>query len=123
MGVLTLFGGRPFAVRGNSYAPDCDTLRRALPRPKCRNQSDLCDAHCRHESKTWNAAERSRHELRCRGAISREIKMRKMLVKFATAGMLSLCSVASALAGSVTQPGETVGLAAGAPLPQGLYFV
>src|SRR6476620_12471666 len=25
--------------------------------------------------------------------------------------------------GSVTQPGETVGLAAGAPLPQGLYFV
>ena len=29
----------------------------------------------------------------------------------------------SALAGSVTQPGETVGLAAGAPLPQGLYFV
>ena len=37
--------------------------------------------------------------------------------------MLSLCSAASALAGSVTQPGETVGLAVGAPLPQGLYFV
>jgi Putative MetA-pathway of phenol degradation len=28
-----------------------------------------------------------------------------------------------AVAGSVTQPGETVGLGAGAPLPQGLYFV
>jgi hypothetical protein len=41
----------------------------------------------------------------------------------AAAGVLSLCSAASALAGSVTQPGETVGLAVGAPLPQGLYFV
>jgi hypothetical protein len=30
---------------------------------------------------------------------------------------------APALAGSVTQPGETVGLAAGTPLPQGVYFV
>jgi hypothetical protein len=37
--------------------------------------------------------------------------------------VLSLGTVASALAGSVTQPGETVGLAVGAPLPQGLYFV
>jgi hypothetical protein len=41
----------------------------------------------------------------------------------AAAGVLSLCTAASALAGSVTQPGETVGLASGAPLPQGLYFV
>jgi hypothetical protein len=31
--------------------------------------------------------------------------------------------VSPALAGSVTQPGETIGLAAGAPLPEGVYFV
>ena len=49
--------------------------------------------------------------------------MSNILKKLATAAVLSLCSAASALAGSVTQPGETVGLAVGAPLPQGLYFV
>jgi hypothetical protein len=49
--------------------------------------------------------------------------MSSKFVKLAAAGVLSLCTVASALAGSVTQPGETVGLASGAPLPQGLYFV
>ena len=32
-------------------------------------------------------------------------------------------SAPAALAGSVTQPGETVGLATGAPLPEGVYFV
>ena len=31
--------------------------------------------------------------------------------KLAAASVLSLCTAASALAGSVTQPGETVGLA------------
>lgn len=46
------------------------------------------------------------------------------LAKFCAACVLSVCGAASAaLAGSVTQPGETVGLAAGAPLPQGVYFV
>ena len=49
--------------------------------------------------------------------------MSNILKKLAAAAVLSLCSAASALAGSVTQPGETVGLAVGAPLPQGLYFV
>ena len=44
-------------------------------------------------------------------------------MKLAAAGALSCCIATSALAGSVTQPGETVGLAAGAPLPEGLYFV
>ena len=40
------------------------------------------------------------------------------------AGALSLyMGISNALAGSVTQPGETVGLAEGAPLPQGLYFL
>lgn len=42
----------------------------------------------------------------------------------AIAGGLSLGMTASAgHAGSVTQPGETVGIAAGAPLPEGVYFV
>jgi hypothetical protein len=43
--------------------------------------------------------------------------------KLAAAGALSLCTAAPALAGSVTQPGETVGLNAGAPLPQGWYVI
>jgi hypothetical protein len=51
------------------------------------------------------------------------MKMNNNLTKLATAGVLSLCAAVSALAGSVTQPGETVGVAAGAPLPPGFYFV
>src|SRR5208282_398599 len=34
----------------------------------------------------------------------------------------ALCA-STAYAGSVTQPGETVGIALGAPLPEGVYFV
>jgi hypothetical protein len=56
--------------------------------------------------------------------------MRHKLTAVAAAGMLSLCSIAgltanstTALAGSVTQPGETIGIATGAPLPPGLYFL
>jgi len=41
----------------------------------------------------------------------------------AAAGALCLCLTAPAFAGSVTQPGETIGVAAGAPLPPGFYFV
>ncbi|MDQ2104775.1 transporter [Azospirillum isscasi] len=43
----------------------------------------------------------------------------------AAACMTALCMAAAspALAGSVTQPGETIGLAVGAPLPEGVYFV
>lgn len=44
--------------------------------------------------------------------------------RMAGAGALSLVALAPAAhAGSVTQPGETVGIAAGAPLPEGVYFV
>ena len=44
--------------------------------------------------------------------------------KLAAAGALWFgASASAAFAGSVTQPGETVGLAVGAPLPEGLYFV
>ena len=43
--------------------------------------------------------------------------------KLAVASVFSLYTTVSAFAGSVTQPGETVGVAAGAPLPQGIYVV
>ena len=49
--------------------------------------------------------------------------MKSNLIKLAASGMLAASTAVSALAGSVTQPGETVGVAAGAPLPPGLYFV
>ncbi len=40
-------------------------------------------------------------------------------------GTAALCAASSgaALAGSLTQPGETVGIALGTPLPEGVYFV
>src|SRR6202008_85899 len=45
------------------------------------------------------------------------------LTALAACGALSMClGISTALAGSVTQPGETVGIAAGAPLSPGLYF-
>ncbi len=46
-------------------------------------------------------------------------KVRKSILVCAAA----ICTASPALAGSVTQPGETIGLAAGAPLPEGFYFV
>jgi len=46
------------------------------------------------------------------------------VTKLAAACALLVCTTASAaLAGSVTQPGETVGAPVGAPLAPGLYFV
>lgn len=46
------------------------------------------------------------------------------LAKLCAACVLSVCAAASAaMAGSVMQPGETVGLAVGAPLPEGLYYI
>jgi hypothetical protein len=48
--------------------------------------------------------------------------MLRKVMTVAAAG--ALCAMtASAQAASTTQPGETVGVAAGAPLPPGLYFV
>jgi len=53
-----------------------------------------------------------------------EAQIAVKLAKLGGACVLSVCAAASAaVAGSVTQPGETVGIAAGAPLPEGLYFV
>src|SRR5262249_33841151 len=55
--------------------------------------------------------------------IFRGLNMNSKLTKLATAGFLSLCGAAPALAASVTQPGETVGLNTGAPLPPGWYAI
>src|SRR6516225_6654602 len=49
--------------------------------------------------------------------------MNSKWTKLAAAGALSLCTAAPALAGSVTQPGETVGLNAGTPLAPGWYAI
>jgi hypothetical protein len=51
--------------------------------------------------------------------------MNSKLTKLAAAGALSLslCTAVPALAGSVTQPGETVGLNAGTPLAPGWYAI
>jgi hypothetical protein len=37
-------------------------------------------------------------------------------------GAMALCGGGTAYAGSITQPGETIGYALGAPLPEGVYF-
>src|SRR5262245_37712371 len=60
--------------------------------------------------------------LRRLGAMG-ELQMKSKLTKLAAAGVLSLCTAAPALAGSVTQPGETVGLNAGTPLAPGWYAI
>ena len=49
-------------------------------------------------------------------------KIKSALTKFAAAGVLSLCSAVSAVAGSYTQPGSTIGPPIGAPIPPGLLF-
>ena len=49
--------------------------------------------------------------------------MNSKWTKLAAVGVLSLCTAVPALAGSVTQPGETVGLNTGAPLPPGWYVI
>jgi hypothetical protein len=54
---------------------------------------------------------------------SREAGMKSGFKGAATAGVLLMWTgIPAAYAGSVTQPGETVGIAVGAPLPEGLYF-
>ncbi len=48
----------------------------------------------------------------------------KTVMKYAAAGAFALCATTTAAyAGATAQPGETAGLAMGAPLPEGVYFV
>jgi len=49
--------------------------------------------------------------------------MKTELAKLATAGVVAFSACVSAHAGSVTQPGETVGIATGSPLAPGWYFI
>jgi hypothetical protein len=49
--------------------------------------------------------------------------MTRRLKVLTAAGALCLCMNVPAFAGSVTQPGETVGIATAVPLPPGFYFV
>jgi len=48
--------------------------------------------------------------------------LNQKLTRWAAAGVLSIGASGSVLAGSVTEPGETIGAATGAPAPPGLYF-
>jgi hypothetical protein len=49
--------------------------------------------------------------------------MKSNLTKLTAAGVLTLSATATAMAGSVTQPGITLGAPAGEPLPPGFYFI
>jgi hypothetical protein len=56
--------------------------------------------------------------------MSYRLQIAGRLIKLAATCAVVICATATtAWAGSVMQPGETVGLAVGAPLPEGLYFV
>jgi len=58
------------------------------------------------------------------GRRSEEKGNMKKFMKIAAAGAFALAATTSAaFAGITKQPGETAGLAAGAPLPEGVYFV
>ena len=48
--------------------------------------------------------------------------MNEKLTKWAAAAVLSIVTAAPALGGSVTRPGDTIGLAVGFPLPEGVWF-
>jgi hypothetical protein len=49
--------------------------------------------------------------------------MKSNVKKLAASGVFTVSTVVSALAGSVNEPGSSVGLPAGAPLPPGFYFI
>ena len=48
--------------------------------------------------------------------------MNEKLTKWAAAAVLSIGAAAPALGGSVTRPGDTIGLAVGVPLPEGFHL-
>ena len=53
---------------------------------------------------------------------NRGMRMNEKLTKWAAAAVLSIGAAAPALGGSVTRPGDTIGLAVGLPLPEGVYL-
>src|SRR3954451_7401465 len=76
---------------------------------------------------SWTCAQRLKgasEKVAARASNLEEAQMTAHLTRFAVASLLSLCASASAaVAGSVTQPGETIGAAAGAPPPPGFYLI
>ena len=50
------------------------------------------------------------------------MRLNEKLTKWAAVAVLSIGGAASALAGSVTRPGDTIGAASGMPVPPGVYF-
>ena len=50
------------------------------------------------------------------------MRLNQQFTRWAAAAVLTIGAAAPALAGSVTQPGDTMGSAAGAPIPPGFYF-
>ena len=48
--------------------------------------------------------------------------MNERLTKWAAVAVLSIGAAAPALGGSVTRPGDTIGLAVGVPLPEGFHL-
>jgi hypothetical protein len=50
------------------------------------------------------------------------MRLNEKLAKWAAAAVLSIGDAAPAVGGSVTRPGDTIGLAVGVPLPEGVYL-
>ena len=87
-----------------SRTPSSSLVARRLANRPARSD-DLKEAVVRnHISRNWTG------------------KIKSALTKFAAAGAFSLCSAVSALAGSYTQPGSTIGPPVGMPTPPGVYF-
>src|SRR5262249_16740553 len=93
------------------------TVPRKVHRRKVRGPNGLTLVTIRHSIPIDRAssAERSARLRRREG--DGGLQMNSKWTKLAAAGALTLCTAGTALAGSVTQPGETVGLNAGTPLP------
>src|SRR5262249_55308857 len=95
--------------------PWLEVARAQLPRPRHRR----AEASWPIDQVRFSGTVRT---LRRLGGDGR-LQMNSKWTKLAAAGALSLCTAVSALAGSVTQPGETVGLNAGTPLAPGWYAI
>lgn len=50
------------------------------------------------------------------------MRINEKVIKWAAAAVMSIGAATSALGASVTRPGDTIGLAVGIPLPEGLYL-
>src|ERR1700732_4941872 len=109
-GPVTCVGGWAWQHFGNSSqkSPSMKGARAQLPRPRHHR----AEASWPIDQVRFSGTVRTLWRLGGDG----RLKMNSKWTKLAAAGALSLCTAVPALAGSVTQPGETVGLNAGTPL-------